>query len=211
MRIGDPSAIVGVSGSTRPGSRTSAALRIVLAGAAAAGATTDLIDLAELHLPFFDGDTVEYPEPVSILLRKVRHANGLVLGSPVYHDTMSGAMKNALDLLQLLARDTPPWLTGRPVGLVAVAGGGPGCGVHALDGMQHACRALRAWTLPAAVVVPGTVLESNGNNPGHQELDGRLHHLGRQLAWSTAMLTRGAATLVGATSHSHVGAKEGEG
>jgi FMN reductase len=189
---GDAPSVVGISGSLRPNSRTSAAVRAVLAGAADAGAMTELVDLADLPpLPFFDSGIRrdDQPQPVAMLLENVRRARGLVLGSPVYHDNMSGALKNALDLLQLLAWDTPPWLTGKVVALVAVAGGRPASGVHALDGMQHACRALRAWTLPAATVVPG-VLGPHEQPSELRETFDRLRSMGCQLACGATLVAR---------------------
>jgi NAD(P)H-dependent FMN reductase len=49
--------IVGLGGSMAELSRSRAALRAALAGAAAAGAETELLDLRELALPMFNRTT----------------------------------------------------------------------------------------------------------------------------------------------------------
>ena len=53
----------------------------------------------------------------------VRAADAVVVASPGYHGIVSGLVKNALDYLEELRSDERPYLHGRPVGLVAVAGG----------------------------------------------------------------------------------------
>ena len=49
--------IVGLGGSVASSSRSIAALKIALEGAAAAGAKTQLLDLRALGLPMFDPNT----------------------------------------------------------------------------------------------------------------------------------------------------------
>ena len=41
----------------------------------------------------------------------------------MYHGTVGGSFKNALDWLQLLSDRDPPYLTNKVVGLVSIAGG----------------------------------------------------------------------------------------
>jgi FMN reductase len=44
----------------------------------------------------------------------VRGADALVFGSPGYHGTLSGLVKNALDYLEELGRDARPYVDGLP-------------------------------------------------------------------------------------------------
>ncbi|MCS6936149.1 MAG: NAD(P)H-dependent oxidoreductase [Candidatus Bipolaricaulota bacterium] len=155
--------ILGINGSLRrTGSRTLHALEIALRGAADAGAHTELLDLKQLDLPFYDDrpDVQSYPPSVFTLVERVRWADGLILASPVYHGTLSGAMKNALDFLELLSNDQPPWLENKVVGLISVAGGNSG--INTINSMLHTCRAMRAWVLPLAVTVPGSAFTPDG-------------------------------------------------
>src|SRR5579859_7691825 len=116
--------IVGLGGSLRPGSTTSLALRIALDAAQAAGAQVELLELAALGLPLFDGtyalDGYTSSERTSIrtLLAAVDQAHGFILASPTYHNTLSGAFKNALDFLDVIEPDYPSRLKGKVAGIL---------------------------------------------------------------------------------------------
>src|SRR5688572_12314763 len=115
--------ILGLGGSLRPGSGTLALLRYALGVAAGHGATTELIDLRQLPLPLYGSDQPARTAEVEHLLAACRRADGFIFATPVYHNTIAGAMKNALDYLELLKDDQLPYLTGRPAGLLAGGGG----------------------------------------------------------------------------------------
>jgi FMN reductase len=179
--------ILGLGGSLREGSRTLQALRIALQGAAEAGAEVRLLDLKGLALPLYDdrSDPSSYPDDVSRLIEEVRWADGLLLATPVYHGILSGAMKNALDFLELLSNDDPPWLEGRVVGLIAVAGGSSG--ENAINSMLFACRTLKGWVLPTAAVVPGGAFDSE-ERLSDPRIAERLRRLGREVAEHAGLL-----------------------
>ena len=145
-----PVRIVALGGSLDGGQSTRYALNVVLAGAQDAGAHVELLDIARLDLPLYvHGAT---PQPgVLEFVRAVRAADGLVWGSPLYHGSVSGAFKNAVDWLELLARDDPPYLTDKVVALLATAGGVQG--LQAINAMEPIVRALRGVTLPLVVPI----------------------------------------------------------
>jgi NAD(P)H-dependent FMN reductase len=68
-------------------------------------------------------------------------ADAYILCSPTYHGTITGAMKNALDVLDYLAMGTPvdPAQTfkGKPVALMACGGGGQ----NVINALYHTTRA----------------------------------------------------------------------
>jgi FMN reductase len=72
--------------------------------------------------------------------------DAMIWSTPTYHGSISGSFKNALDWLILLAERDPPYLSGKPVGLVATAGGIQG--LQAVNSMDFIARALRAWSVP---------------------------------------------------------------
>jgi NAD(P)H-dependent FMN reductase len=146
--------IVGVCGSLREGSRTLKALEITLSAATQAGAQTELINLRDLNLPFYDDrdDVSTYPQSVRDWNDKIRGAQALVLATPVYHATLSGALKNALDLLSFES-----WPKGKITGLISVAGGMSG--VNAINTLVFACQALEALTLPITVAIHGSAFD----------------------------------------------------
>ena len=95
--------IVGLGGSLARTSRSLAALRIALDGAAGAGAATELLDLRELNLPMYNPDDEREPPPAaSTLIEACHDADGMLWSSPMYQGTISGAFKNALDWLHAL-------------------------------------------------------------------------------------------------------------
>jgi FMN reductase len=96
--------VVGICGSIRRGSYTRMAVQIALQGAQEVGAQTRLIDLKDYQLVSCDGkeDESTYPEDVFRLRREVSQAQGIILGTPEYHGSFSGVLKNALDLMGLM-------------------------------------------------------------------------------------------------------------
>ena len=65
-----PLTIVGLGGSLARSSRSLAALRVALEGAAEAGASTQLLDLRELDLPMYNPDD-EREAPPAALIRPI--------------------------------------------------------------------------------------------------------------------------------------------
>jgi FMN reductase len=175
---GDSVRIAGICGSLRPGSYTRLAVQVALRGAAALGAETELIALSDYDLAFCNGmsDASAYPEGVFRLRRAVRAAQGVILGTPVYHASFSGVLKNALDLMGFRE------LEGKMVGLVGVAGGRAGA-VYALDSLRAVGRALHAWVIPEQVSIPEAwkAFDQSGNLKD-AELEQRLIEVGQQVA-----------------------------
>ncbi len=74
----------------------------------------------------------------------------MLWATPTYHGTMSGALKNALDYMQLLAADPAPYLQGKPVGLISIATASP----H--PHMAACATELRAWLAPTRLTLDAT-------------------------------------------------------
>lgn len=140
--------VVGISGSLREGSITRFALQWALKGAEAYGARAHLIDLREYQLVFM-GECAEeeYPPDVFKLRDEVRRAHGILIGTPVYHGSVSGVLKNALDLMGFREFE------GKLIGLIGVSGGRLGA-THALATLRNVGRNLHAWVLPQEVSIP---------------------------------------------------------
>ncbi|MEB3298227.1 MAG: NAD(P)H-dependent oxidoreductase [Candidatus Sericytochromatia bacterium] len=172
--------VVGLGGALGDASVTGAAMRRVLAEAESAGAEVVQLDLNELVLPMFDARHREGGPAVERLLTEVRAADAMVWCSPLYHGTVSGTFKNALDWLELLARDERPYLTDKPIGLVAAAGGTQG--MQAINTMEYAVRALRGLTVPYVVAISRAWQAFDAEGQPHDEaLAGQLAILGREV------------------------------
>ena len=143
--------IVGLGGSLAKASRSRAALETALAGAAAAGAHVELLDLRVLGMPMYDPDHDEPTGAAAELIESCYRADGMLWSSPMYQGTISGALKNALDWLHMLGRREPPYLHDQVIGLISAAGGTQG--LQAINTMEFATRALRAWAVPYVVPV----------------------------------------------------------
>ncbi len=93
--------VLGISGSISSVSRTTALVRAVTDRAAhQAGARSEILDLRDARLPFCDGrDPYSYEGDVPEIFNKVRDADVVVVGTPVYQGSLTGVLKNFLDLL----------------------------------------------------------------------------------------------------------------
>lgn len=144
--------VVGLGGSLATRSKSLAALQIALEGAVEAGAETQLLDIRSLNLPLYVPQMTDVPEAAHQLAEAVCQAHGLLWSSPLYHGTISGAFKNALDWLELLRDYQPPYLSDKVIGLISTAGGVQG--LQAVNTMEFVVRALRGWAVPLVMPIP---------------------------------------------------------
>jgi NAD(P)H-dependent FMN reductase len=111
--------LVAVSGSRRDGSYTAQALTHVVERARELGAVTDFLDLRTVDLPLYHPDRpIEDCGDAGAAVERVRRADAVVLGSPVYHGSYSSTFKSFHDYCGWDEYEDTV------VGLVAVAGGG---------------------------------------------------------------------------------------
>lgn len=141
-----PPEVVGVPGSRRAGSHTVTTVSHALLAAERAGAETALLDLREYDLPLYHPDRADAEQgDAERLKREIRSADGVVLGSPVYHGSYSSAFRNVHDYCgHDEYEDTV-------VGLAVVAGGGTIAST--LDHMRVTVRGVHGWVVPHQVGV----------------------------------------------------------
>jgi len=144
--------IVAVGGTLRPGSSTEKAMQHVLKAAARAGARTRLISGPALQLPMYQPENPDRSEAARDLVAQLALADGIILGSPGYHGSISGLIKNALDYAEDLRKDIRPYFSGRAVGCIATAGGWPGA-VNTLGALRDIVHALRGWPTPLGAAI----------------------------------------------------------
>ncbi len=174
--------VLGIGGSLRDGSQSERALRIALAGAQAAGATTSAVTGSALTLPFYDAALDQRSPEATALVEAVREADGIVVVSPGYHGALSGLVKNALDYVEDLRSDSRPYLDGRGVGLVAVAHGWQAA-VTTLDQLRTIAHALRGWPTPLGGAVNSAEVKfDEGGSASDEKVVGNLQLIGRQVA-----------------------------
>ncbi len=137
--------LVAVLGSVTPPGRLSRGIEGCLTRAEAAGHVTELIDLADYRLEYADARPLaERGDDSELLVDKLLAADAVLLASPVYRASMTGALKNLLDLVPVDA------LMGKPCAIVAM-----GATPHHFLGVDSHLRDVLAWfgawTLPTSV------------------------------------------------------------
>lgn len=182
--------VISLCGSLRPESTTERALGVALDAARAAGAEVATLNLRELNLPLCDGreDISTYSGDAPRFIQQIAAADALLVGSPEYHGSLTGALKNALDLLR------QEELKGKMVGLLATARGEAGA-MNTLNHLRHIFRWMDAWVLPTQVSIPKAQLAFDEQGaivrPG---LEADLRSLGAEVVRYASLLAGGAAT-----------------
>lgn len=115
--------IVGLSGSLRSGSFNSALLRAA-ASATPSGTTLEIASIK--GIPLYDGDVEAahgLPDAVVQLKERIVAADGLLLVTPEYNNSIPGVFKNAIDWLSRPPADIARVFRGRPVGVIGASTG----------------------------------------------------------------------------------------
>ncbi len=138
--------VVGIIGSLRTDAYSALAMQQAINRVKDLGAEVEILDLREMTLPFCDGGS-EYPDypDVEVLRDKVKAADGLILATPEYHGSVSGVLKNALDLMSF------EHLSGKVAGLISVLGGQSNS--NALNDLRIIVRWVHGWVIPEQIAV----------------------------------------------------------
>jgi NAD(P)H-dependent FMN reductase len=115
--------IVGISGSLRRGSFNAALLRAA-AEAAPEGTRVEIATIRDI--PLYDGDVEArsgIPAVVRELKDRIAAADGLLLVTPEYNNSIPGVFKNAIDWLTRPPADIPRVFGDRPVALMGATPG----------------------------------------------------------------------------------------
>lgn len=119
--------------------------RIVLEHLAAklreAGCAVDMLDLARTQLPLFNPDSTKKSPEYSALQARVAKADVFILGSPDYHGSISGALKNFTDYFwaEFTGKLVVPVVASHEKGLTVI------------EQIRTIARQCYAWTLPYGV------------------------------------------------------------
>jgi NAD(P)H-dependent FMN reductase len=122
--------IIGLCGSLRRGSFNLMLLRAAVE-AAPPGTSIEIESIREV--PLYDADVEAeqgLPPAVQRLKDRIAAADGVLIATPEYNNSMPGVLKNAIDWLSRPPADIPRVFRGRPV---AVIGATPGPGGTALS------------------------------------------------------------------------------
>ena len=118
MTTYNPMQVLGISGSLRRDSYNTALLRAA-AELMQPEMTLELFDLAVL--PMFNQDSEKpFPDAVVELRTKLAQADALLIATPEYNSSISGALKNAIDWA---SRSPKQPLNGKPTAIIGVSTG----------------------------------------------------------------------------------------
>ena len=148
----DPDLLVAL-GSTTPPGRLRRALEEATERAAADGVDVDFLDLAEVDVAFADGrDPADLGDDTAAVIERFAGAGALLLATPVYRGSLTGALKNVFDQLPV------PAIAGKVAGLVAM-----GASDHHFLGPERHLRDILAFfgavPMPVAVYLTGADFE----------------------------------------------------
>jgi FMN reductase len=171
--------MLAIVGSVTPPGRLLSATRWLLDSARATTADLDveLINLAEKKIAFADGRPPEkYDDDTAAIVESVRSADVVVIASPVYRGSFTGALKNLLDHLPVES------LAGKPVGIIAM-----GATQHHYLGVDWHLRDVLAWF--GALVVPTSVYLASADFVDGKLVDSAIQDL-RDLTDALLKLTK---------------------
>ncbi len=109
------------------------------------------IDLSEKKIPIFDPYDQTPTDDVNQIIQAFTEEDLQIWMAPLYHGTIPGVMKNALDWLQLTYDNASPYLTDKKIGLICISDGT--FGIQGINTMISIAHTLRAWVLPYSIPI----------------------------------------------------------
>jgi NAD(P)H-dependent FMN reductase len=155
--------IVGISGALRRSSYNTALLRAAVE-LSPPGLVIEVASIREI--PLYDGDVeaANFPDAVRTLKDRVATADGLLLATPEYNNSIPGVLKNAIDWMSRPAKEIPRVFGGKPTALMG-ATPGPGATILSQAAWLPVLRTLGAalWPGPRVYVADAArVFDSAG-------------------------------------------------
>lgn len=140
--------IVLINGSGTPNSHTGALLRHIANLLQKRGVRTSIWNIQEKPLPPVDPELYGNPNHSNVRVKEfiqlVDSADGIVLGTPLYHGSFSGLLKNSLDNLGSDA------FKNKHIGLVSNVGGAGN--MQACEHLRSVVRSLYGYALQTQIV-----------------------------------------------------------
>ncbi len=161
--------VLGVAGSIRQGSYSTRSLKIALEYAKKQGAEVRLLDLNTVVLPLYDPSAPASKE-VEHTTEAIAWADAVILASPDYHGSMSGALKNFLDYFY-------EEFAGKVFGYIVAS---HEKGLTVMEQMRTAVRQCYGWSMPYGVSINGPQ-DFTGDEIRNTRLSNRLRMMTRDL------------------------------
>ncbi len=187
--------LVAFAGSLRTESFNKKLVKIAAEGARQAGAEVIYQDLRDLALPNFDAhlEKSDGPPLKAVEFKKqLAESDGMLISSPEYNSSISGALKNAIDWASRPAAGEPPLVAfkGKAAALMAASPGALG-GLRGLVHLRAILGNIGVIVLPEQVAVSraAEAFDEHGNLRDAKQQESILN-LGRKLVDIAGRLRR---------------------
>jgi NAD(P)H-dependent FMN reductase len=175
-----PPAVVVVSASLNPASRSYRLAQSAVDALGRLGADVTLIDLRQWELPLCDGNESYSHPSVEKLTRVIQGANAVLLAAPVYNYDVNAAAKNLIEL-------TGDAWSEKPVGFLCSAGGKSSY-MSPIGLANSLMFDFRSWIVPRFVYATRQDFDGNGTPLPHiseriEQLVSATLGIARALQW----------------------------
>ena len=167
--------ILGIAGSMRQGSYSTQVLKMVLEEAKKYKTDTQILELRQVNLPIYDpsaSNKSSSNNDIEMVSNALKWGDSIILSSPDYHGSMSGAMKNFLDYF---------WeeFAGKTFGYIVAS---HEKGLTAVDQMRTAIRQCYGWSMPYNISINGEKDFNSKREIVNSALINRIKILARDLS-----------------------------
>ena len=179
--------VIAFSGSLRRESFNQKLASAAASGAEAYGASVEVVSLADYPMPLFDEDLESrdgMPREARAFKELMIGAHGVIIASPEYNGSLSGALKNAIDWASRPEPGETPLIAfkGKVAGLLSASPGGLG-GIRGLLHLRPLLGNIQMHVLPGQFCL-GQAHERFDDAGGFKDASDRekAHDIGRMVA-----------------------------
>ena len=176
-----------ILGSTREGRYTERLARWIVAQAGVPQVEVELIDLRDYPMPIYNADDHErngFDEHAARLQRLLSEHQGLLICSPEYNGSLSGALKNALDWASRKSDEFKMGeVFGGKVGAIMTESPGSFGGLRCLGHLRSILSILGVNVLPSEIAVSkvGEMFDGDDSTMTNETMKNLLENLGASL------------------------------
>ncbi|MEM1422400.1 MAG: NAD(P)H-dependent oxidoreductase [Planctomycetota bacterium] len=187
-----PVNILAISGSLRTGSLNTKLLKVAAEAAESAGASVTHVDLRSLDLPMYDQDLEDasgLPAGCITLKDQMKAHHGMLIASPEYNSSYTGALKNAIDWASRPRDGEKPLecFAGKTAGLIACSPGALG-GLRGLVTLRMLLGNIQVHVLPKQYAAGSIEFNDDGKPTNDDHTEG-VSGVARELVSFTASVT----------------------